>query len=137
MDGLHFDVDPERRASPTRADLQVLIRVRNYYSDSTRWNRRSDRTRGVVPCPLEQPSRTLYCALSEAETAVRGDFYLFTPAAAAIRDAISEVAAPRDYQHPLDGFNNDATVDFVTFQRMLDTAVQRLRGVLGSARGGA
>ncbi len=87
----------------------------------------------MFPCPGGQSSRTLYCALSEAETALRGEFYLSTPAAAAIREAIHEVAPSREYQHPLDGFNNDASIPFADLQRMLDVAVRRIRDALERA----
>lgn len=135
-EGLHFDADPDRVAPPTTADLTVLTRVRTYFSDSARWNRTSDRARGVTYCPRDAPSRTLYCALQEANLAVRGEFYLYTPATVAIRDAIA-AASPRRYQHPLDGFNNDPLLDFATFRRSLEDAEQRMRAAMGRPRGGA
>lgn len=128
-EGLHFDADPERLGPPTSADLEVLTRVRSYFADSTRWNRHSDRARGVAYCPPEAETRTLFCALYEADIAVRGESYLFTPATAAVRAAIN-AASPRRYQHPLDGFNNDSLLDFVTFRRALEDAERRVRGTL-------
>lgn len=134
--GLHFDADPQHLGPATQADVDVLTRVRTYFSDSTRWNRHSDRTRGVAYCPREAPSRTLYCALYETDLAVRGEFYLFTPATAAIREAIG-AASPRRYQHPLDGFNNDPLLTFEVFRRSLADAERRVREAVAAPGGGA
>ncbi len=134
-DGLHFEADPEREGPPTPTDLRVLTMVRRYFPDSTYWNRHSDRSRGVAYCPANPRTRTLYCALVEATTAARGEFYLFTPANAAVRAAIG-AASPRRYQHPLDGFNNDSLVDFGTFRRVLADAERRVREALRGAGDG-
>lgn len=136
-DGLRFEADPDRRAPPTATDLQVLQRLRRTFSDSTRWNRHSERSRGVFPCPRDSSTRTLYCAMQEAETALRGEFYLATPAAAAIREAIQEVAPTARYQHPLDGFNNDPAVPFTDFQRMLEVALRRIQDAMERRRTGS
>lgn len=130
---LFFEADPGRPVPANADDLAILQRVSAQLSEVGRWNRRSDRNRNISYCPKDPPSRTLFCSLYESSVAVRGDYF---PGAAvgAIQRAIGVVSS-RDYQHPLDGFNNDALVEFVTLQRMLEEAERRIRMSL-TLRGG-
>lgn len=128
-EGLHFDADERQPGRTTIQDLEVLRRARAYFTGSTQWNRRDDRNRGISYCPRNPSSRTLYCALYDATIAVRGEFYIFTPANGAVREAIG-AASPREYQHPLTGFNNDPLIDFAAMTRMLDEAVRRMQEAL-------
>jgi len=131
--GLEFDVDPQRSIPPNRDDLLIAERTRDYFTVSTRWNRHSDRDRAVSYCPPNALSRTLFCAMYAAAVSVRGDYFLGR-AGAAVRGAI-QAAAPNRYRHPLDGFNNDSTVDFDTFRRTLDNAVRRLQAAISHGGG--
>lgn len=135
-EGLHFDADQRREALPTSQDLEVLRLARSYFTNAAQWNRRDDRSRGISYCPRNPASRTLFCALYDAAIAIRGEFYIFTPTNGAVREAIG-AASPREYQHPLTGFNNDPLIDFTAMTKMLDDAVRRTREMLAKGRGGA
>jgi hypothetical protein len=135
-EGLHFDADSRRIAPPTAQDLAVLEMARSYFGNPAQWNRRDDRSRGIGYCPRNPVTRTLFCALYEATIAVRGEFYLTTPAIRAVQQSIG-AASPREYQHPLTDFNNDPLIDFTAVTATLDDAVRRTREVLAKAPGGA
>jgi hypothetical protein len=133
-EGLHFDADGGQEGPMTAQDLEVLRVARNYFTTSSTWNRRDSRSRGISYCQPDPPSRTLFCALYDATIAVRGEFYIFTPANGAVRDAIAR-SSPRNYQHPLTGFNNDALIDFDALTGMLDDAIRRAQEALAKSRG--
>jgi hypothetical protein len=135
--GLHLDVDPRREAPATNQDLEVLRLVRTYFSDTTQWNRRDERSRGISYCARNARSRTLYCALYDASLRVRSEFYIFTPANGVVRDAINAAMPNNNYRHPLTDFNNDPQIDFAAMTRMLDDAVRRMRELLSRGRVGA
>lgn len=135
--GFHFDADLTREALATNEDLEVLRSVRNYFTDTTRWNRRDQRSRGIGYCPRNATSRTLYCALYHASVSVRKEFYIFTPANGIVRDAINAAMPNNRYRHPLTDFNNDPAVDFGAMTRMLDDAVRRTRELVAKGSRGA
>ena len=134
--GLRFDADLGRPVPAVTHDLDIVQLARGYLRDSTRWSRGDTRSRAIGYCPRTPATRTLYCALYEATTVVRGEGAYGGPAVGAVQAAI-RIVSPRRYQHPLTDFNNDPLIGFDVLQRMFDEAVRRVRDAVGKPPGGA
>ncbi len=106
--------DPDARPPVTPADLQIVKRARELLDSPSKWNRADDRK-----CPAGAKTYSLYCALEVATTDVGQHFEHRGAALHEMRFVIDEIAATRNYDHRLMGYNNDPTTTFADVQEVL------------------
>lgn len=109
-------------SKPQSRDVTILKKVKAYLSDSTKWNRYDNRTSGHGECQPKSKQKTLFCALSAAQTKVLGDFY----GGPSFWALIQEIQRSGRYQHPIQAFNNDLKTSFKMLQQVLDDAISRI-----------
>jgi hypothetical protein len=112
--------DSNVRPPVTKADLQILQRARQILDSSSKWNRADNRV-----CPAGATTFSLYCALETATAENAGKFEHRGAALQEARFVIDEIAADRDYEHRLMGYNNDPTTTFGDIQEVF-SIVERL-----------
>jgi len=77
---------------------------------------------------------SLYCALERATTEVNGSFDHRGAVMQEARFVIDEVATSRsDFQHRLQGYNNDSSTTFADIQKVLANLEERIRTQLATA----
>ncbi|HLK64848.1 MAG TPA: hypothetical protein VKU19_15490 [Bryobacteraceae bacterium] len=108
----------------TKADLEVVHRVREILNSESRWNR-ADRQ----DCPADAKTFSLFCAFRMAATQVPGASQNAIDEA---RQAITDTAsADKHYTARLTDYNNDPTVTFADLQRFLTLVEERLAKRMG------
>ena len=105
--------DSNVRPPVTKADLAIVKRAREILNSESKWNRADNRI-----CPAEAKTFSLYCALQMATTAVGGKAEHRGAALQEARFVIDEIAADRNYDHRLMGYNNDPTTTFADIQEV-------------------
>jgi hypothetical protein len=126
--------DSNARPPVTKADLEIVMRARAILDSPAKWNRADNRQ-----CPAGAKTFSLYCALEMATVEVGGKAEHRGAALQEARFVIDEIAADRDYEHRLMGYNNDPNTTFHDIQEVF-SIVERLitlRLKTGSARGDA
>jgi hypothetical protein len=113
-------------------DLRIVHRAREILNSPEKWNHADTRVCRVQPCRLGCPSdaRTfsLYCALKRATEEVKGSFDHRGAAMQGARVVIDEIVVNRkDFQHRLEGYNNDATTTFADIQKVLRLLEDRIK----------
>jgi len=116
----------------TQVDLRIVHRAREILSSPEKWNRADTRVCRVQQCKLGCPSNartfSLYCALKKATEEVKGSFDHRGAAMQGARVVIDELAVNRkDFQHRLEGYNNDPTTTFADIQNVLHALEDRTR----------
>ena len=108
------------RPPVTRADLEIVMRARTILNSPSKWNRADNRE-----CPAGAKTFSLYCALEMATIEVSGKSEHRGAALQEARFVIDEIAASRNYEHRLMGYNNDPTTTFAEIQEVF-SIVERL-----------
>jgi hypothetical protein len=104
----------------TKADLQIVKRVREILDSPSKWNRASTQT-----CPEDAQTFGLFCAFEKAAKEVNGNFD--GAATEETRIVISETAPNRDkYRGRLVDYNNDPAITFADLQKLLQLVEERL-----------
>jgi hypothetical protein len=106
--------DPKVRPPVTQVDLQIVKRAREILDSPSKWNRADNRQ-----CPAGPKTFSLYCALQMATNEARSKSEHRGAALQEARFVIDEIAADRDYEHRLMGYNNDPTTTFADIQEVL------------------
>ena len=112
--------DPKARPPVTKADLEIVLRARTILDSPSKWNRADNRV-----CPAGAKTFSLYCALEMATVEVGGKAEHRGAALQEARFVIDEIAADRNYDHRLMGYNNDPTTTFEDIQEVF-SIVERL-----------
>ena len=112
--------DSNARPPVTTADLQIVKRAREILDSPSKWNRADNRE-----CPASARTFSLYCALETATVEVGGKAEHRGAALQETRFVIDEIAAGRNYEHRLMGYNNDPTTTFADIQEVF-SIVERL-----------
>ena len=112
--------DSNARPPLTAADLQIVMRARAILDSPAKWNRADNRE-----CPAGAKTFSLYCALEIATVEVGGKAEHRGAALQEARFVIDEIAADRNYEHRLMGYNNDPTTTFHDVQEVF-SLVERL-----------
>jgi hypothetical protein len=112
--------DSNVRPPVTNADLQIVKRAREILNSPSVWNRADNRE-----CPAGAKAFSLYCALEMATVEVGGKAEHRGAALQEARFVIDEIAADRNYEHRLMGYNNDPTTTFHDIQEVF-SIVERL-----------
>jgi len=124
--------DSKARPPVTSADLKIIKRAREILDSPAKWNRADNRQ-----CPAAAKTLSLYCALEVATTEVSGQAEHRGAALQEARFVIDEIAANRNYEHRLMGYNNDPTTTFSDVQEILRIVesifTMRLRANAGAA----
>jgi hypothetical protein len=126
--------DSNARPPVTKADLEIVMRARAILDSPAKWNRADNRV-----CPAGAKTFSLYCAFEMATIEVGGKAEHRGAALQEARFVIDEIAADRNYEHRLMGYNNDPTTTFHDIQEVF-SIVERLitlRLKTGSAGGDA
>src|ERR1700733_2328517 len=111
---------PNTPTPVTKADLEIVKRVREILDSPSKWNRASTQT-----CPEDAQTFGLFCAFEKAAKEVGGNFD--GAATEEARIVISETAPNGDkYRARLVDYNNDPTVAFTDLQNLLQVVEQRL-----------
>lgn len=115
-----------------RADILIAQRARGILNSPARWNRADTRVCRVKQCkngcPMKAETFSLYCALEKATDEVTGAFDHRGAAMQEARFVIDEIATNRkDFQHRLQGYNNDPTTTFADIQKVLRLLEDRLQ----------
>lgn len=122
----------ERRNQPvTAADLRILERADALLEDERAWNRDDDKQ-----CDDDDRTRrwSLYCAIEAACREVVGTCEHTRVASQEVRFAIEEVAAGRNFEGRLMGFNNLPETRFEDIKHVLRLARERVRTRLEGSR---
>ena len=106
--------DSKVRPPITQADLQIVKRAREILDSPSKWNRADNRQ-----CPAAARTFSLYCAFQMATNEVSGKSEHRGAALQEARFVIDEIAADRNYEHRLMGYNNDPTTTFEDIQEVL------------------
>jgi hypothetical protein len=106
--------DSNIRPPVTKADLQIVKRARQILDSPSKWNQADNRE-----CPASAKTFSLYCALQKATIEVSGAAEHRGAALQEARFVIDEIAADRQYEHRLMGYNNDPTTTFADIQEVL------------------
>ena len=101
------------RPPVTKADLEIVMRARTILDSPSKWNRADNRE-----CPAGAKTFSLYCALEMATIEVGGKSEHRGAALQEARFVIDEIAAGRNYDHRLMGYNNDPTTTFHDIQEV-------------------
>jgi len=120
------------RPPVTPTDLRIAQRAKELLNTPAKWNRADTRLCHVKACksgcPKNAKTFSLYCALANATTEVTGDFEHRGAVMQEARFIIDEVATNRrDFQHRLQGYNNDPATTFADIQTVLRLLVERIR----------
>lgn len=106
----------------TKADLQIIRRVRQMLDSPSKWNRAD-----TQDCPADANTISLFCALKASIVEVNGKFGGNEAAMRQTRRVISESAPNCDkYQALLTDYNNDPTVTFADIQKLLQIVEEYL-----------
>ncbi|HJZ82758.1 MAG TPA: hypothetical protein VKD91_20505 [Pyrinomonadaceae bacterium] len=105
--------DSNARPPVTQADLQIVRRAREILDSPSKWNRADNRE-----CPAGARTFSLYCALQTATIELSGKAEHRGAALQEARFVIDEIAADRNYEHRLMGYNNDPTTTFADIQEV-------------------
>ncbi len=105
--------DSNVRPPITRADLQIVKRAREILDSPAKWNRADNRE-----CPEGARTFSLYCALRMATIELSGKAEHRGAALQEARFVVDEIAADRNYDHRLMGYNNDPTTTFADIQEV-------------------
>ena len=97
----------------TKTDLQIVKRAREILDSPAKWNRADNRE-----CPAAAKTFSLYCALQMATMEVTGKTDHRGAALQEARFVIDEIAADRNYEHRLMGYNNDPITTFDDIQEV-------------------
>ena len=120
---LEFFFDMMQISKPSSNDIAILQRVKTYLSDSLKWSRYDNRYFAYIDCKSGSKKKTLFCALYAAQTDILGDFY-GGPTFWALGNAINRYG---EFQHPLQGFNNDLKISFSTLHAVIDDAIMSMK----------
>ena len=109
-----------------------MQRAREILNSPAKWNRADTRFCRVQPCglgcPTEANTSSLYCALKKATDEVKGTFDHRGAAMEEARSIVDEIAVNRsDFQHRLEGYNNDPTTSFADIQKLFRLLEDRFR----------
>ena len=96
-------------------------------SSETVWNRKDARI-----CLLEDRTRSLFCALEQAQLDLFGEYRHRAVALQEVRFAIDDVTSGREFEHRLRDYNNLPTTGFADIKRVLTIARHRVRVKLDS-----
>lgn len=112
------------RPPVTQEDLRIAQRARAILNSAANWNRADTRVCRVKlcknGCPTKAKTFSLYCALQKATDEVTDNFEHRGAAMQEARFVIDEIATNRkDFQHRLQGYNNDPTTTFADIQEVL------------------
>lgn len=105
--------DSNARPPVTQADLQIVQRARKILDSPSKWNRADNRV-----CPEGAKTFSLYCALEMATIELGGKSEHRGAALQEARFVIDEIAADRNYDHRLMGYNNDPNTTFTDIQEV-------------------
>lgn len=113
-------------------NLQIVQRAREILSSPAKWNRADIRVCRIqscsLGCPTEAKTFSLYCALKKATDEVQGQFDHRGAVMQEARYLVDEIAVNRkDFQHRLEGYNNDPTTAFADIQRLFRLLEDRFR----------
>jgi hypothetical protein len=113
--------DSKARPPVTKADLEIVMRARTILDSPSKWNRSDNRK-----CPAGAKTFSLYCALEMATIEVGGKSEHRGAALQEARVVIDEIAAGRNYDHRLMGYNNDPTTTFNDIQEVFSIVERRI-----------
>jgi hypothetical protein len=105
--------DSNVRPKVTQIDLQIIRRAREILDSPTKWNRADNRE-----CAPGAKTFSLYCSLQMATVELSGKAEHRGAALQEARFVIDEIAADRNYDHRLMGYNNDPTTTFADIQEV-------------------
>lgn len=128
---LAFDIDAAREAAPSDIDEKIVRRASELLSTDAVWNRADNRD-----CPPDAKSWSTYCAMIRATVDVTGAFHHRRPAMQAVRAAVDDRTAGRNYQHRLMDYNNDPTTRRADVQSLFAETLAGMRDPAWLARHG-
>src|SRR5262245_55949698 len=121
----------------TPADLRIAQRAKQILNRPEKWDRADTRVCRVNACnsgcPTSAKTFSLYCALERATEEVTGAFEHRGAVMQEARFVIDEIAAKKDFQHRLEGFNNSPNTTFDDIQKVLLLLENRIRRHLAEA----
>jgi len=122
--------EAEQKDQPvTDEDLRILDRADAILSDSTKWDRKDDRT-----CLPEDTTWSIFCALQRASMEVLGTYDHRRVALQEVRFAIEEAAPGQPFEHRLRDYNNLPTTRFEDIKAVLHVARRRVADRLVGTR---
>lgn len=121
---IEFSFDMTQLSKGRGNDIKILERVKFYLSDSTKWNRYDHRYYSYIDCQPNNKKKTLFCALYAAQTDILGDFY-GGPSFGALGIAIYKKFG--EFNHPLQGFNNDLKITLKDLHVVIDEAIRSIK----------
>jgi hypothetical protein len=128
----YFDSPYNVRPSVTPVDLRIAQRAAQILNSPAKWDRADTRVCRVKQCkngcPAAAKTFSLYCALEKATDELSGKFEHRGAAMQEARFVVDEVAAHRaDFQHRLQGYNNDPRTTFADIENVLRLLEVRIR----------
>ena len=122
--------EAEQKDQPVTAeDLRILDRADAILGDSTKWNRKDDRT-----CMPEDTTWSLFCALQRGSIEVLGTYDHRRVALQEVRFAVEEAAPSQAFEHRLRDYNNLSTTRFEDIKAVLHVARKRVADRLAGTR---
>jgi hypothetical protein len=121
-----------------QVDLRIARRAMEILNSPAKWNRGDSRVCRIKQCKSGCPTKaqvfSLYCALEKATNELTGSFEHRGTAMQEARFVVDEVATNRsDFQHRLQGYNNDPATTFADIQRVLQLVQSRIGKQLDDA----
>jgi hypothetical protein len=121
-----------------RVDLRIAHRAMEILNSPAKLNRGDSRVCRIKQCKSGCPTKakvfSLYCALEKATDELTGSFEHRGAAMQEARFVVDEVATNRsDFQHRLQGYNNDPATTFADIQRVLQLVESRISKQLDDA----
>ena len=117
------------RSFPTTTDVTVLQRADELLRDPYFWDRSVGRQ-----CPADARKFSLFCALQRAQIESTGLYEHRAPCMQVVRKVVDERVKDRNYEHRLDGYNNDPTTSFNDIKLVLRTSIERITNQLKQSR---
>ena len=132
--GLPYDVKPPI----AQVDLRIARRAMEILNSPAKWNREDSRICRIKQCKNGCPTKarvfSLYCAIENATDELTGQFEHRGAVMQEARFVVDDVATNRsDFQHRLQGYNNDPTTTFADIRRVLQLVESRISKQLGDA----
>ena len=132
--GSPYNVKP----SIAQVDLLIAHRAIEILNSPAKWNRSDTRVCRIKQCkrgcPTKAKAFSLYCAIEKAPDELAGNFEHRGAVMQEARFVVDEVATNRsDFQHRLQGYNNDPTTTFADIQRLRQLVESRIRKQLGDS----
>lgn len=110
-----------RMRAVDQADLEIIDRASALLSRAEDWDRADDRECGPADIEL-----SLFCALKRASEEVLGSYEHRRTALQEVRFAIEDARPGVEYEHRLQGFNNEPSTTFADVKSVLSTARSRI-----------